>query len=240
MAYVSLYYRQSMAGFLIVFLINQTTADPLVTGIMQAATKEMVRNWMQSRARRSLAEELSATARSLGSELAERTGGVLAAVAVSPFLLPLWLPLMLLGSAFFVTTLAPSMIPTLVRSLTPVLNQLNPMLSSFGFDEAARALEPEHLARSLQPRELLERGLDVLDVRDNECRRKMFCELGSYTLDKQPAMARFVDLFSDTVGRMFPSYAESLVRGIRGVDCGRTYEHCDVSPFGKVLNYYFV
>ncbi|XP_022663408.1 uncharacterized protein LOC111266299 isoform X2 [Varroa jacobsoni] len=240
MAYASSYYRQSTAGFLIVLLINQAAADPIMTGIMQVATKEMVRNWMQSRARRSLAEEISATARSLGAEFAERTGGILAAIAVSPFLLPLWLPLMLLGSAFFMTTLAPSMIPAFVRSMTPLLNQLTPMLSSFGFDEAARALEPQQLARSLQPGELLERGLDVLDVRDSECRRKMFCELGSYTLDKQPAMARFLDLFSETVGRMFPSYAESLVRGIRGIDCGKIYEHCGVSPFGKVLNYYFV
>lgn len=72
-----------------------------VTGLMQAATKEMVRNWMQSRARRSLEEELTATARSIGSELVERTGGILAALAVSPFLLPLWLPLLLLGRHTF-------------------------------------------------------------------------------------------------------------------------------------------
>lgn len=68
----------------------------------------------------------------------------------------------------------------------------------------------------------------------------MFCEIGSYTLDKQPAMARFVDLFSDTMFRAVPNYAEPLARGIRGGDCNRIYKQCEVSPFGKMLNYYFV
>lgn len=86
----------------------------------------------------------------------------------------------------------------------------------------------------------MERGLDVLDVKEHSCRRKMFCEIGSYTLDRQPAMARFMDLFADTFNRALPNYSEPLARGLRGNDCTRIYSECEVSPFGNLLNYYFV
>lgn len=68
----------------------------------------------------------------------------------------------------------------------------------------------------------------------------MFCEIGSYTLDKQPAMARFMDLFSETFSRALPTYASTLLKGIRGADCAKHFDKCDISPFGKVLNYYYV
>jgi len=232
--------NQGLAIFFVSLLASSAVADPIVHGLMQIAAKEVAKNWLSSRARGSLTEELAITARQLGSEVYERTGGVITAIALSPFLLPLWLPLLLIGSAFFMTSLAPAMIPRFVQALSPLLNHIAPVLKNLGFPDIARTLEPQYLARALQPNELLERGFDVLDVKEHECRRKMFCEIGSYALDKQPAFARVLDLFSDMVSKMFPTYAEPLVRGIRGTDCDKLYDKCDASPFGRVLNYYFV
>lgn len=64
---------------------------------MQVATKELMKNWVQSRARRSLVEEISETARSYSNELSAGAQSMASAMAVSPFLLPLWLPMVLLS-----------------------------------------------------------------------------------------------------------------------------------------------
>lgn len=233
-------FKQAFGAVFAALLLSQAVADPLMTSLAQVATKEVVKNWIQSRARRSLTEELAVTAKSLGRELSLGAYSTLMTLALSPLFLPIWLPLMLLGSAFFLTTLAPTVLPALVRNLTPTLNHLTLVLSSLGLDGAARSLEPKELSKILQPGQLIERSLDVLDVQEGTCRRKMFCEIGLYTLDKQPAVARFMDLFSDTFSRALPSYSDPLIRGIRGKDCSKIFEECGISPFGKLLNYYFV
>jgi len=236
--------RKSFSIFVIFLMINSVWAEPLsnelMTGLVQVATKEMVRNWVQSRAKRGLVEEFSISARSVGKQLASRSFGILTALSLSPLFLPIWLPLLIFGTAFFVTTVAPQAIPAFVRLITPTLRQFTPMFQMIGLSDVTRSFEPEFLARALQPGELLERGLDVLEIPEHECRRKMFCEAGSFTLDKQPGLARFLDLFSDTVSRAFPTYAEPLVRGIRGNDCSKLYDKCEMSPFAKVINFYFV
>ncbi|XP_003738727.1 uncharacterized protein LOC100898627 [Galendromus occidentalis] len=233
-------FRQCFAAVFAVLLVNHAVADELMSGFVQAATKEVLKSWVQSRARRSLTEELTATARSLGNEISSGAQNVAKSMAMSPFLLPLWLPLLVLGSAFFFTMVSPHMLPSIIKTFSPVLRQASLISGSLGFHEISRALDPDELKRNVQPGELLERGLDVMSVKDSGCRRKLFCEIGSYTLDKQPAMARFLDLFSDTMTRALPNYSEPLIRGLHGTECVKLYNQCEYSPFGKLLNYYFV
>jgi len=239
---MKLQHRQYLGIFLISIMINSVWAEPLNNALMNThiATKGLVGNWVQSRIRRGLFDEFSGSARSMGNEVADRSVDILTTLSLSPLFLPIWFPLMIFTSLFFATTLIPQVVPILVRMLAPMLKEFTPVFKMLGFHDVALWFQPEYLTKLLQPGELVERGLDVLDIPEHECRRKMFCEIGSFSLDKHPSLVRFLDLFSDKVRKVFPTYSEPLVRGIKGDDCALIYEKCKISPFAKLVNLYFI
>lgn len=55
------------------------------------------------------------------------------------------------GSAFILSTVVPKVLPSMVKSFSPVLSQVSMLLGSFGFEDASRVLEPRELNKLLQP-----------------------------------------------------------------------------------------
>ncbi|KAK8764418.1 hypothetical protein V5799_032973 [Amblyomma americanum] len=106
-------------------------------------------------------------------------------------LAPVAAPLMFLGAAYYLFSFVPSALPTLL-TLVGLKARLVPYLSSLGLRES---LDLGSVGRQLETAEILERGLDVIDVPDGECRRRAACEVGQWLARSHPTIARVVDLF---------------------------------------------
>ncbi|XP_064454992.1 uncharacterized protein LOC135366251 [Ornithodoros turicata] len=141
-------------------------------------------------------------------------------------------PVMLLGASFVLLNFMPTVIPA-VLSLISLRTKLAPLLSLVGLREA---IDLENMEKQLESVDVLERGLDYLDVKQ-ECRQKAACELGEWFSRKHPALGRLIDAFGDHVLRI-SKYGDSLLLGGKEGGCEQHFPTCTKSPLRKYVAFF--
>lgn len=127
-----------------------------------------------------------------------------------------------LASSLFPSLFGISLLPFTFRSLPSVGDFKN-------VDYLSRA---QLMARSISS--LPEKSFEYLDIKENDCRARAVCEMGEFMADKIPSTASWVQEVGDKF--MFnEKYTTALIKGIKKVDCGATYNLCPISPLRKML-----